>query len=148
MTLSLGFNGAGVLTNLHNSQDLSPNFCATIYGIINMIGTTAGFISPMVVAILTREKVRNQNNENSFFHCENHFVFYNRTLSMSGQSYLWSVALHTLHRQFYSYFLEVETFKNGIKFRRQIQPSNGNQMMNNCNVVIGNNFSSIKLIWF
>lgn len=32
VTLSLGFNGAGVLTNLQNSQDLAPNYAATVYG--------------------------------------------------------------------------------------------------------------------
>lgn len=35
VTLSLGFNGAAVLTNLQNSQDLSPNF-AGMYVFLNI----------------------------------------------------------------------------------------------------------------
>lgn len=37
MGLSSFLNGATVLTALQNSQDLSPNYTATIYGIINTI---------------------------------------------------------------------------------------------------------------
>ncbi|EDS26086.1 sialin [Culex quinquefasciatus] len=53
ITLSLGFNGASSVTNLQNSQDLAPNFAGTLYGIINFVGTTSGFISPMLVAHFT-----------------------------------------------------------------------------------------------
>lgn len=45
ITLSLGFNGASTVTNLQNSQDLAPNFAGSLYGIINFVGTTTGFIS-------------------------------------------------------------------------------------------------------
>lgn len=57
MALSMGFNGASVLTTMQNSQDLSPNYTATIYGIMNAAGTTAGFMTPMVVAYFTRDNV-------------------------------------------------------------------------------------------
>lgn len=57
MTASLGFNGAAALTNLQNSQDLSPNFAGTVYSIINTAGTTAGFVTPIVVAYFTSESV-------------------------------------------------------------------------------------------
>ncbi|CAH0564458.1 unnamed protein product [Brassicogethes aeneus] len=53
ITLSLGLNGSSTLTNLQNSQDLAPNFAATLYGIINCIGSTTGFISPLIVGYLT-----------------------------------------------------------------------------------------------
>lgn len=53
ITLSLGFNGAATITNLMNSQDLAPNYAGTIYGIINFVGTTPGFFSPIVVAFIT-----------------------------------------------------------------------------------------------
>lgn len=56
ITLSLGFNGASTLTNLQNSQDLAPNFAGTLYGIMNFLGTTSGFISPIVVAYFTAEE--------------------------------------------------------------------------------------------
>uniref|UniRef100_A0A182XA81 Major facilitator superfamily (MFS) profile domain-containing protein n=1 Tax=Anopheles quadriannulatus TaxID=34691 RepID=A0A182XA81_ANOQN len=53
ITLSLGFNGASTMTNLQNSQDLAPNFAGTLYGIINFVGTSSGFISPILVAHFT-----------------------------------------------------------------------------------------------
>lgn len=56
ITLSLGFNGASTVTNLQNSQDLAPNFAGTLYGIINFVGTTTGFITPTLVAHFTKEQ--------------------------------------------------------------------------------------------
>ncbi|KAG5678425.1 hypothetical protein PVAND_008099 [Polypedilum vanderplanki] len=53
ITLSLGFNGSAVMTNLQNSQDLAPNFAGSLYGIINFVGTTSGFITPLIVAYFT-----------------------------------------------------------------------------------------------
>nr|CAH7725017.1 unnamed protein product [Callosobruchus chinensis] len=53
ITLSLGLNGASTLTNLQNSHDLAPNFAGTLYGIANCIGSTTGFISPLIVGNLT-----------------------------------------------------------------------------------------------
>ncbi|CAG9815232.1 unnamed protein product [Phaedon cochleariae] len=55
ITMSLGMNGAATITNLHNSQDLAPNYAGTLYGIINAIGSTTGFISPAIVGYLTAE---------------------------------------------------------------------------------------------
>jgi MFS transporter, ACS family, solute carrier family 17 (sodium-dependent inorganic phosphate cotransporter), other len=57
MTISLGLNGSSVITNLMNSQDLSPNFAGTIYGMINFFGTSSGFLSPIIVAYFTAEEV-------------------------------------------------------------------------------------------
>lgn len=57
MTLSLGFNGASTVTNLQNCHDLAPNYAATLYGIMNTAGTTAGFITPLVVAYFTQDQV-------------------------------------------------------------------------------------------
>ena len=57
MTLSLGFNGSSNLTNLINAHDIAPNYAGTIYGIINTVGTTAGFIAPLVVTYFTQERV-------------------------------------------------------------------------------------------
>lgn len=54
----MALNGTSVLTNMQNSQDLSPNYAATIYGIINAVATTSGFISPLVVAYFTQDNVR------------------------------------------------------------------------------------------
>jgi ACS family sodium-dependent inorganic phosphate cotransporter len=66
ITLSLGFNGAATVTNLQNSQDLAPNFAGTLYGIINFVGTTSGFITPIIVAYFTKDGVRNLKY---FCHC-------------------------------------------------------------------------------
>lgn len=57
ITLSLGFNGAATITSLQNSQDLAPNFAGSLYGIINFVGTTSGFISPLLVAHFTANHV-------------------------------------------------------------------------------------------
>jgi ACS family sodium-dependent inorganic phosphate cotransporter len=57
ITFSLGMNGAATLTNLQNSQDLAPNYAGSLYGIINFVGTTSGFISPVIVASITSERV-------------------------------------------------------------------------------------------
>lgn len=58
ITASLGLNGASTLTNLQNSQDLAPNFAGSLYSVINFVGTSTGFISPMVVAYFTQYGVR------------------------------------------------------------------------------------------
>lgn len=68
ITISLGFNGASTLTNLQNSQDLAPNFAGTLYGIINFFGTTTGFLTPMVVAHFTQERVRFSSGFNYCIH--------------------------------------------------------------------------------
>lgn len=57
LTLSLASNGASTITNLSNAQDLAPNFAGSLYGIANCIGSTTGFISPMVVGYLTADHV-------------------------------------------------------------------------------------------
>lgn len=45
------------MTNLQNSQDLAPNYAGTVYGIVNFVGTTSGFITPLVVSHFTAERV-------------------------------------------------------------------------------------------
>lgn len=57
ISLSLGFNGVSALTNVKNAQDLSPNYAATIFAIINCIGTSNGFIVPHIVTYFTSENV-------------------------------------------------------------------------------------------
>lgn len=46
------------MTNLQNSQDLSPNFAGQIYGIINFVGCISGILSPLIVAHFTQKNVR------------------------------------------------------------------------------------------
>lgn len=57
LVFSQSINGAAVLTNLSNPQDLAPNFAGTIFGIISFIGGMTGFITPQITGALT-----NKNN--------------------------------------------------------------------------------------
>jgi ACS family sodium-dependent inorganic phosphate cotransporter len=57
LTMSLGSNGASTLTNLQNSQDLAPNYAGSLYGIANCIGSTTGFITPLIVGQITANHV-------------------------------------------------------------------------------------------
>ncbi|XP_070516339.1 sialin isoform X1 [Cardiocondyla obscurior] len=47
--LALGFNGAALISNLSNNQDLAPNFAGFLYGIMNTIGSASGMIIPPIV---------------------------------------------------------------------------------------------------
>ncbi|KAG5889318.1 hypothetical protein JTB14_019099 [Gonioctena quinquepunctata] len=55
LTFSMAINGAAVLTNLQNPQDLAPNFAGSIFGIISFIGGTTGFIVPAVTGAMIQE---------------------------------------------------------------------------------------------
>ncbi|CAL1682934.1 unnamed protein product [Lasius platythorax] len=46
---ALGFNGAALISNLSNNQDLAPNFAGFLYGIMNTIGSSSGMIIPPIV---------------------------------------------------------------------------------------------------
>lgn len=60
LILSQSINGAAVLTNLSNPQDLAPNFAGTIFGIISFIGGMTGFIVPQITGALTYRHVSTQ----------------------------------------------------------------------------------------
>ncbi|RZC43006.1 MFS 1 and/or Sugar tr domain containing protein [Asbolus verrucosus] len=53
LVLNQAFNGAVVVGHLINSQDLSPNFAGTLYGIMNFVAGTSGFIVPPITGALT-----------------------------------------------------------------------------------------------
>ncbi|KAL1497206.1 hypothetical protein ABEB36_008203 [Hypothenemus hampei] len=55
LVFSMSINGAAVVTNLQNAQDLAPNFAGSIFGIISLIGGTTGFITPVVTGALMKE---------------------------------------------------------------------------------------------
>ncbi|KAJ8958990.1 hypothetical protein NQ314_006329 [Rhamnusium bicolor] len=55
LIISMSINGAAVLTNLQNPQDLAPNFAGTIFGIISFLGGMTGFITPAITGALTQE---------------------------------------------------------------------------------------------
>lgn len=52
LTLAQGINGASVLTNMRNSQDLAPNFAGTLYGTINSFSGMTGVFTPFISAAL------------------------------------------------------------------------------------------------
>lgn len=55
LTLSMAINGAAVLTNLQNPQDLAPNFAGSIFGIISCIGGTTGFLVPAITGFFIKD---------------------------------------------------------------------------------------------
>ncbi|CAG9857293.1 unnamed protein product [Phyllotreta striolata] len=55
LTFSMAINGAAVLTNLQNPQDLAPNFAGSIFGIISFIGGMTGFIVPAITGAFIAE---------------------------------------------------------------------------------------------
>ncbi|XP_050501825.1 vesicular glutamate transporter 1-like [Diabrotica virgifera virgifera] len=55
LTFSMAINGAAVLTNLQNPQDLAPNFAGSIFGIISCIGGTTGFLVPAITGVFIQK---------------------------------------------------------------------------------------------
>lgn len=53
-----------------NAHDLAPNFAGTIFGIVNGIANTSGFITPMVTAHFLKDGVSDRYYE-SFIETEN-----------------------------------------------------------------------------
>lgn len=58
MTLAFAMNGAVTQTTVANYHDLGPTTAASTTAIVNVVAATSGFLSPMVVAFFTSEKVR------------------------------------------------------------------------------------------
>lgn len=57
LTLGTAFHGAVSTGPLANIVDLSPNYAGVVLGISGMIGVLPGFISPIIVGILTYQNV-------------------------------------------------------------------------------------------
>lgn len=81
LIFSMSINGAAVVTNLQNAQDLAPNFAGSIFGIISLIGGTTGFITPAVTGALMKENVSSPIH----FHNEKTMLNFFRTESTNGQ---------------------------------------------------------------
>ncbi|XP_015838264.1 putative inorganic phosphate cotransporter isoform X2 [Tribolium castaneum] len=52
LVLNQGFNGACVVSQLVNPQDLSPNFAGAVFGIMNFFGMTTGLFVPKITGYL------------------------------------------------------------------------------------------------
>lgn len=63
LSLAVGVHGAVSTGPLSACVDLSPNFAGVILGINGMIGVIPGFISPILVGILTLNNVRSCKNQ-------------------------------------------------------------------------------------
>lgn len=57
LCLSYAFNGAVTQTAQTNYHDLTPAFAASAMAIVSTISSTSGFMSPLVVAYFTSERV-------------------------------------------------------------------------------------------
>ncbi|VEN48795.1 unnamed protein product [Callosobruchus maculatus] len=53
---SMALNGCNVVVNLHNAQDLSPNYVGIICSLISAVGATAGIIVPAVTGYVIEQK--------------------------------------------------------------------------------------------
>lgn len=73
LTFSMAINGAAVLTNLQNPQDLAPNFAGSIFGIISCIGGTTGFLVPAITGAFIAE--HNGMTEWSYTFCLGGIVY-------------------------------------------------------------------------
>lgn len=92
----LGVNGASTITNLVNAQDLAPNFVATLYGVMNFLGTTAGFIAPMLVAHFTSDMVK-YNHSHDFFNYKAHpYSSFQNTMEQWKNVFLISAAMYVV----------------------------------------------------
>lgn len=100
ITLSFAFNGGISLSGYQNVHELAPNYTSTMMSMIVTISTTTGYISPVVVAYFTREKVQNMNMRiiSLLLNLAEHY----RTLLMNGDIFSGSVLLFTLFQPFFS----------------------------------------------
>lgn len=61
MTVAFGLNGAITQTTLVNYHDLGPTCAASLMSIANSVAAASGFLSPLVVAYFTSERVSTRN---------------------------------------------------------------------------------------
>ena len=58
MVLGTSLNGALSSATIANFVDLSPNYASVLFGISGLVTNAAGFLSPMIVGVLTNNNVR------------------------------------------------------------------------------------------
>lgn len=100
------------VTNLQNSQDLAPNYAGTLYGIINFVGTTSGFISPLIVAHFTAEQVSEPIQSEIIKDAQSNA---SRAQWMSGNTCSASAPWFTSSRPSSSSFSEAAKCRSGMK---------------------------------
>jgi len=88
ITIALCFNSAVVVTKLHNAHDIAPNFAASIYGLISIVGSTAGYLSPLVVAYFTAERSTEEEWRKLFYVGAGMFIGSNIIFVFFGSGYV------------------------------------------------------------
>lgn len=53
MSLGMGFRAAQYSGHYQVCYDIAPKYSGTVYGMVNMIGNSAGFITPLLTSALT-----------------------------------------------------------------------------------------------
>ena len=57
LILNQAFNGAVVVSQLINPQDLAPNFSGTVFGMMNFFGMMTGIFVPTITGALNEHYV-------------------------------------------------------------------------------------------
>ena len=58
LSMGIGFSSASYMGHLAAVYDIAPTYSGTVYGFVNMVGNTSGFITPLVTAAFTEENPR------------------------------------------------------------------------------------------
>ena len=53
LSIGIGFGSASYMGHLAAVYDISPTYSGTVYGFVNMVGNTTGFITPLVASYFT-----------------------------------------------------------------------------------------------
>ena len=57
LIISFGLNGSVTIACTPNFHDISPNYAGFLYGIIDFVGLTSGFLAPLLAAFFTESGV-------------------------------------------------------------------------------------------
>ena len=58
LSIGIGFSSALYMGHLAAVYDIAPTYSGTVYGFVNTVGNTTGFITPIVAASFTEENPR------------------------------------------------------------------------------------------
>ena len=58
LSIGVGFGSASYMGHLAAVYDIAPTYSGTVYGFVNMVGNTTGFITPLVTATFTEDNPR------------------------------------------------------------------------------------------
>ena len=67
LSIGIGFGSACYMGHLAAVYDIAPTYSGTVYGFVNMIGNTTGFITPLVAATFTEANPRDVTGWRNLF---------------------------------------------------------------------------------